>query len=330
MEDLISVIVPIYNVEKYINQCIDSIINQTYTNLEIILVDDGSPDNCGKICDEYAEKDNRIKVIHKENDGVSSARNKGIEETTGDWMTFVDADDIIEENFCERMLEIAKLENSQCVVCGYNRLYSNRQEMVIKEKCFSINGNDFFDKVFEVQSGFGFANMKLWKADLIKKENIKFDKQLRVGEDAFFCMQIAKKVEKVYYINEALYTYRFNEESVVRNFDENYVQKYLLSMQKVKEYTQKTNQDNIKQLYNYIAYHVLLIVINYCFHPENSQSGNKLLKQVCQIVEFKDSIKNSTYEGISITRRITLFTLKHKLYFFTGIIARIRQAQFRR
>lgn len=79
MEDLISVIVPVYNVEKYINKCIDSIINQTYTNLEIILVDDGSPDNCGKICDEYAKKDKRIKVIHKENGGLSDARNAGID-----------------------------------------------------------------------------------------------------------------------------------------------------------------------------------------------------------------------------------------------------------
>ncbi|OUQ56652.1 hypothetical protein B5E58_10530, partial [Tyzzerella sp. An114] len=92
----ISVIVPIYNVEKYLNRCVDSIINQTYKNLEIILVDDGSPDNCGKICDEYAKKDNRIKVVHKENGGVSSARNVGLNIATGDYIGFVDGDDWID------------------------------------------------------------------------------------------------------------------------------------------------------------------------------------------------------------------------------------------
>ena len=96
MKDLISVIVPVYNVEKYLNKCLDSIISQTYTNLEIILIDDGSTDNCGKICDEYASKDKRIKVIHKENAGVSSARNYGIQCATGDWIMFVDSDDWIE------------------------------------------------------------------------------------------------------------------------------------------------------------------------------------------------------------------------------------------
>lgn len=117
MEDLISVIVPVYKVEKYINKCVDSIINQTYTNLEIILVDDGSPDNCGNICDEYAKKDNRIKVVHKENAGVSSARNIGLEKSSGKYITFIDADDYVEKNYCEELLNILKIENADCVAC---------------------------------------------------------------------------------------------------------------------------------------------------------------------------------------------------------------------
>ena len=99
MEPLISVIVPIYKAEKYIYNCIDSIINQPFTDLELILVDDGSPDNCGTICDEYAKNDKRIKVIHKKNGGVSSARNIGIEKSYGQWICFVDSDDYLQPGF---------------------------------------------------------------------------------------------------------------------------------------------------------------------------------------------------------------------------------------
>lgn len=125
MEDLISVVVPIYNVENYIKKCVDSILSQTYKNLEIILVDDGSPDNCPQICDEYAQKDSRIKVIHKENGGVSSARNIGMENARGKWIAFIDADDWIEEKYFEKMLDRVKTNDADIVLCGYNRVMPN-------------------------------------------------------------------------------------------------------------------------------------------------------------------------------------------------------------
>lgn len=111
MNDLISIIVPVYKVEKYLNRCVDSIINQTYKNLEIILVDDGSPDNCPKICDEYAKKDNRIKVIHKENGGLSDARNYGLEIFKGKYVTFIDSDDYVEYNYVEILYNTLKKYN---------------------------------------------------------------------------------------------------------------------------------------------------------------------------------------------------------------------------
>ena len=101
---LISVIVPIYNVEKYLDRCVDSIINQTYKNLEIILVDDGSPDNCPQMCDDYAKKDSRIKVVHKENGGLSDARNVGMEVATGEYVSFIDSDDYISLDCYETVL----------------------------------------------------------------------------------------------------------------------------------------------------------------------------------------------------------------------------------
>lgn len=117
-----TIIVPVYKVEKYLRRCLDSLVNQTYKNLEIILVDDGSPDNSGAICDEYVQKDSRISVIHKENGGLSSARNAGLEICNGVYVLFVDSDDWVENNYVEAMLEY-KTENN-VVCCGYNAVYA--------------------------------------------------------------------------------------------------------------------------------------------------------------------------------------------------------------
>ena len=127
--DLISIIVPVYKVEKYIHRCVDSVINQTYKNIEIILVDDGSPDNCGRICDEYAAKDSRIKVIHKPNGGLSDARNCGIEAADGEWLMFIDSDDWIESNMAETLLNIAINNNVRMAVCGVV-LFDDEKEYV--------------------------------------------------------------------------------------------------------------------------------------------------------------------------------------------------------
>ena len=105
-EPLISVIIPVYKVEKYLNKCVDSVLNQTYKNLEIILVDDGSPDKCPEICDEYAKKDDRIKIIHKQNGGLSDARNVGIEKSTGEYITFIDSDDYVDSNYIEQLYKL--------------------------------------------------------------------------------------------------------------------------------------------------------------------------------------------------------------------------------
>lgn len=126
MEPLISVIVPVYKVEAYMRQCIDSIINQTYRNLEIILVDDGSPDNCGSICDEYAKKDKRIKVFHKKNGGLSDARNYGVVRTTGEYLSFVDSDDWIEPDMFELLVNTANRDRADLVNSGVYHNYSNR------------------------------------------------------------------------------------------------------------------------------------------------------------------------------------------------------------
>ena len=170
MEELISVVVPVYNVEKYIDKCINSIINQTYKNLEIILVDDGSPDNCGNICDEYAKKDNRIIVIHKENGGVSSARNIGIKNAKGKWITFVDSDDWIENDYVEKLSKIGIQNKAEVVLCGYNRINNNdKQPINAIGEIKKYNSFEYLIKTLNPQTGFGFCHMKLIKKEIIER-----------------------------------------------------------------------------------------------------------------------------------------------------------------
>lgn len=329
MEDLISVIVPVYNVEEYIEKCLDSIINQTYKNLQIIIVDDGSPDNSGKICDEYAKKDNRITVLHKENGGVSFARNIGLQNATGNWVTFVDSDDWIENDYIEQLLIIAKQDNADVVLCGYNRVNNTAgQEINATGGKDTFSQFEYLIKTLNPQTGFGFCHMKLIKKDRI--QNLKFDENLVVGEDALFNMQLSKNIKNAVFYKKALYNYRNNSNSVVKRYDDNYAKKYLESMKKCKEYISNNYNDTniIQNYYNYVAYHAMLVAVNYCFHPENKiKRKTQLLKEICNYDIFKEGILNSNFENISLTRKVTLFTLKHKLYFLTGLICKIRQRQ---
>jgi glycosyltransferase involved in cell wall biosynthesis len=123
----ISVIIPIYNVEKYLSVCLESVINQTYQNLEIILVDDGSTDACPKICDDYATKDNRIKLIHKKNGGLSDARNIGVKHATGDLISFVDSDDVLSLYFYEKLINILEENDADIVECGFRKFYNEKE-----------------------------------------------------------------------------------------------------------------------------------------------------------------------------------------------------------
>ena len=339
MKDLISIIVPIYNVEKYLNKCIESIVNQTYENIEIILIDDGSNDNSGIICDEYAKKDNRIIVVHKENGGVSSARNKGLKIAKGEWISFVDADDWIEQTFCQTLLNKVTQEQADIALCGYNRITDNRIEKInANNQEVFLNSNEYLVKSLNPQTGFGFCHMKLIKKEVLK--SISFNERIEVGEDALFNIQLSTYIKKAVFLKQPLYNYRINNQSVVKRYDENYANKYLKSMKIIEEYIwQEYNEENeenieIKQnYYNFVAYHIMLIIVNYRYHPDNKMCNaqrKNMLKEVINNDLFIIGLKKSNYNNISLTRKITLYTLKHKLYWLTAIICKIRQKQNRK
>ena len=332
MNDLISIIIPVYNVEKYLKECLESVINQTYTNLEIILVDDGSTDGSGNICDEYKKRDTRIKVIHKENGGVSIARNLGLNYVNGQYIGFIDSDDYVEPEYCEKLLKSIKENNVQCALCKFDKVYEKKNQNNTFESNYIMDANGLIMEILDVQKGFGFCTQKLWTKNALA--DIRYNENIKVGEDSLFCIESCKNIDKVFVLNEKLYHYRFNENSLVRKFDEKYAQKYLRAMQETKKYIDKNynKPEIIKKFNNYIVYNILIIVINYCFNKNNKMSIIKQieeLKKVCKIPEFKYAIKNCDYNGFSLTRKITIFTLKYKLYFITMLIGKIRQLQLK-
>lgn len=210
----ISVIVPIYNASKYLHRCIDSIINQTYTHLEIILINDGSTDNSGSICYEYAQKDNRIIVIDKENSGVSSARNTGLDIATGDYIAFVDADDFIAPIMYENLLKLSKSNDSDIAICNYQYGdYKNEDS----EKIISYNNVEACRKMlFSNRLGLGISTApvdKLYKATLFK--DVRFLESCHYAEDLLICFELFLKAKKLTKQDSTYYNYIRSESSTV-------------------------------------------------------------------------------------------------------------------
>ena len=220
----LSVIVPVYKVEPYICQSLDSIVNQTYRNLEIILVDDGSPDRCGEICDEYAKKDARIKVIHKENGGLVSARKAGVKVAGGDYIAFVDSDDWIDIEAYEKGMSIMESYNPEMLIFGYKKIYSNAVRMeedfleegfytrnFLYEKICEIDKNDIFYQKLVTP----FCWNKIVKRELIER-NIPFvDNAIRTGEDAALMYPTLMNVKSIYILHDNFYNYRMSDSSMV-------------------------------------------------------------------------------------------------------------------
>ena len=210
---LISVIVPVYNVEKYLDRCIESIANQTYKNLEIILVDDGSPDNCPKICGKWAKKDKRIKVIHKENGGVSSARNIGIDDASGDYIGFVDSDDFIEKNMYGLMLKKIESTDSDGCFCDVRYIGTSSTEEIHLWKKTKFKKNEMLSNFFDYNGiNFSVCN-KLFRRD--KLNNIRFNEKIFIKEDALFCIEYYNNTETICRMDKALYNYCFNANSTL-------------------------------------------------------------------------------------------------------------------
>lgn len=236
----VSVIIPVYNVEKYIDKCMESVLNQTYSNLEIILVDDGSPDNSGKMCDEYTVKDNRVKVIHKENGGLSSARNMALDIATGEYVAFIDSDDFVETTMIEKV--VSKIEETNADVCMFSYFTYNGETSVAharpldKDEYETEEIRDLIIPMFIGQKDavghhlLGFVCCQLFRRSSIGEQRFKSEREY-YAEDIVFDLEFYIRAKKMCVVNEPLYYYRYVESSLSNRYRKNLFDKFALLLE---------------------------------------------------------------------------------------------------
>lgn len=296
MASKISVIIPVYNVEQYLEKCLDSILNQTYKNIEIILVNDGSIDKSGVICDEYSRKYNNIKVFHKENSGVSSARNLGIDNATGQYLAFVDPDDYIDANMYEILVKKIVETNSDIAMCSFvyvqeheNIVEDNSDEIIIFDKEEVLSR--YFNRVKPFNASFLWN--KLFKRELFEKDRL--DVELKIQEDTEILLRIYDKVNLVVYIASPLYLYLIRNGAATEGRISQKKVNMDIALLKIFEYTKKNiSKYKSAALRNYVVCYfniIIEIIKNYNEYGIYYDDVINRLKKMYFIILFDKELK---------------------------------------
>ena len=329
----VSVVVPIYNVEQYLDKCVKSIISQTYKDLEIILVDDGSIDNSSSLCDEWGKKDSRIKVVHKENGGLSSARNAGLEIATGEYIMFEDSDDWLEIDIVEKSVARIEKDKSDLVIFGYKKVNTKGKELdffTFGDKTYLNDEllNQLHSRILEMS--FGYAWNKLYRLSIIRKSGIVNDGSIIDREDLYFNLSLFNYLNKVSYLEYVGYNYLQRQTSLLHNAD-------LKRIKGIKEFSEKMfsvdllNGDIKRKIFNMNMIHYLFdcIVKNVLWNKElrRKEKENWIEKIVAECPHIdelyydEDNPKylNLLYEGIAndnykrFIRYINMSSIKRKI-----------------
>jgi glycosyltransferase involved in cell wall biosynthesis len=332
--DVVSIIVPIYNAELYLEQCIDSILNQTYKDIEVILINDGSKDNSGMICDKYAKMDNRIKVIHQKNSGPSFARNTGINCATGKYIQFVDADDTIKTDMIEKLVHAAK-PNNELVVCGYKIFTKDQENLVVQDISPPKNGilstGEFLEYFGEFYKN-GFINPlwnKLYIKEIIVKNSIQFIYGLNMGEDLLFNLEYIRCCNNINFIQDRLYNYLIinNNQSLTKTFIKDFFGNQQMLFRKVEEFLKTYNSftGQNKKLVETVYTERILGVFHNLFHNNSDLTFKQRKEQIINIINdntVRDKVKYFIKDD-NVQKRFIGYMIKYKkiniIYFFFKI-----------
>lgn len=333
MSDLISIIVPVYNAEKYLKKCIESILEQTYTNLEIILINDGSKDTSKIICDEFAKKDDRIVVIHKENEGVGRARNDGLDRATGKYIAFVDSDDYIEKNAIEILYNTLIEKKVDCVKGNYDIITSTgvnqNTELKLDKKYEDDEIKEFVYHLLSER-----VRSFLWLL-LIKKEYIKdrFNEELFLYEDVNFYLSFLGNIRSIYVFSEVIYHYVITENSLSRDTNKMYskIENLKLANIILKETLSKYDFDSDE---NIKAFDTRIVnnIINYYYYIYKT---NKNLKEIIESFEnnktevnFQQMLEN--YDDNILSKKEKMFNkyLINNKYFRFWLLCKLKNILF--
>ena len=313
---LVSIIVPVYNVKPYLSQCLDSIIGQVYQNIEIIIVDDGSTDGCADICDEYKHKDERVVVVHKRNEGLSSARNSGMSLATGKYITFIDSDDMVSNIFVSDIMKVMVETGADIGVSDYNRfneknclkdsINSESEVSEISNKCFSAV--ECLKCIYKSDvHGMNFVAWgKIYKRSLFTDNDIYYPNG-KIHEDTFTTYKVVYRAQKVCFANESLYYYRVREKSIMNC---SFGKKNLVALEATRETCDFFEQHKERELLTLASnYHIRLLFKDYIrmrksleFSSKEIKAYRKMMrKDVDEYLEKSDIIfpKSVTYKLVS-------------------------------
>lgn len=308
MSKLLSVIVPVYNVENYLSDCIDSILNQTYSNFELFLVDDGSPDRCGEICDEYAKKDTRIKVIHKENGGQGSARNRALDVASGDYIAFVDSDDYIEPNMYEVMIEALERTNSDMSLCGFithSGLRTVKSPVPATE--YVINSaEDILRNYFASPFVDGSPCNKVFRNCIFK--NIRFPEGV-AREDVYIMHHVFSRCQRAVHGGHCFYNYNIREGSSEHQL---FHPKYLVSM-KIADERCEFIRENFPNLLHFAQASCYGSRISAVKKIVRSDAVKQYREIYDELVDFLHKNPAPTKEYAQLRRQIVYFPAIYKL-----------------
>lgn len=341
MNPLVSIIVPIYKVpEKFLRNCIKSLIDQTLKEIEIILVDDGSPDNCGQICDEYSNNNTKIKVIHKKNGGLAAARNTGFQAAKGEYVTFVDGDDWLDIETCEIAYEAAKKNDITVVLWGTSKEYEHKSVPytynIIDNKIYV--GDEYKElqlKLLDFKSNIATAYAKLFRRSYLVENNILHNAALRQGAEGLeFNLRVFNKLNNAQFINRSMYHYIFNENSISASHNEKNHYYVIECFKTIKEFIMSSdNRDMLLQyFYNRLLYVVNTTAISGYFSPDNTESykeKKKKFKQYLMQELVQEALEKANRDGLSISRKLVLILIKYKVFWGVSIIAWLRRKQLK-
>ncbi len=298
---LISVIIPVYNVEEYLRECIDSVLSQTYENYEIILVDDGSTDNSGKICDGCAEKNNKVTVVHKENGGLSDARNTGLSLAKGEYIYFLDSDDyIIPETFAE-LVSVIKKDNSDFVFFDAksfedsNKGFNIEQRYVRKKKYETAKGEEVLMKLLDNKEYHSSVPLCFIKKELLEKEKLDFITGI-FYEDTIFTYKLFMLANSVSYCSKSLYHRRYRNASIMTTKkNKKYFDSICRVYEEVSDFSEKENIVHLEVAQKYIARCAFNVFNNYeKLNREDKNNSKKQLKEIKNIILKDDAYGNKS------------------------------------
>lgn len=334
MEDLtISVIVPIYNVGTFLNKCIESIIEQTYKNIEIILVDDGSKDNSGAICDYYAKKDSRIKVIHKKNGGLVSARRAGVEKSVGQYIAYVDGDDWVDNTWLSKIAKIIESYGPDIIECdAFKSLNGKNIELQVSEFEGLYHKEDLGKKIipfmmYDKRKNFYHFGIlpavwsKVIKSSILKK-NLCSEDKITFGEDVACVYNCLLDCNSFYGLRESLYYYRQNNQSMTKAYDCKRFERISVLFEYLEKNLLNENENIRFQFEHYKLFCIFYAILNEAKSPQKIKKIANRIKCGIASVDKENFLKKCSIKKISIPWNIMLFLLRRKSFVLLAILCK--------